>query len=135
MKRSQTDVDEPPAKRRKDELEANSSLSITEGTDNLTMSQCPGFVTNPSNPVCKDKLVSYLFVLFLYSFIYYYDWLLDYYNISSSCSFVIQDVPYSEGGIILEVHLRNFMFHERLEFTFNPFVNFIIGKNGSKCLD
>ena len=38
----------------------------------------------------------------------------------------------ASSGIIDEVVLKNFMFHEYLEFKFGERVNFIIGKNGSK---
>lgn len=37
----------------------------------------------------------------------------------------------AEAGIIESVTLENFMCHDKLEFSFGPNVNFIIGRNGS----
>ena len=41
------------------------------------------------------------------------------------------NVP-AEHGVLERVDCYNFMCHDHFEITFNPRVNFVIGKNGSK---
>ncbi|KAJ8018107.1 Structural maintenance of chromosomes protein 6 [Holothuria leucospilota] len=37
----------------------------------------------------------------------------------------------ADHGIIDKIYLKNFMCHGKLEFTFGPNVNFVVGRNGS----
>lgn len=45
---------------------------------------------------------------------------------------VNNDELLADCGTIESLTLSNFMCHEHFEITFNPRVNFVIGKNGSK---
>lgn len=43
----------------------------------------------------------------------------------------VDTVEEEVDGSILSVHVKNFFCHDNLEITFNPNVNFIVGRNGS----
>ena len=49
-----------------------------------------------------------------------------------NCYVIVSLQDEADHGIIEKVSLKNFMCHNRLEVTFGPNVNFIIGRNGSK---